>query len=82
MLFVLCGQAARTRERSAGMVKVNGEFKNQAGQPLLLYLQEEGYDRNRIAVERNGVIVPKQQYDSVVLEDGDEIEIVSFVGGG
>ena len=36
----------------------------------------------RIAVERNGEIVFKSQYDDVVLQDEDSIEVVSFVGGG
>ena len=36
----------------------------------------------RVAVERNGQIVPKAQYDGIVLEDDDVVEIVSFVGGG
>ena len=36
----------------------------------------------RIAVERNGRIVPKAEYGRVMLAKEDEIEIVSFVGGG
>ena len=40
------------------------------------------YDPKRIAVERNGDIVPKAQYPDTVLEDGDSVEVVSFVGGG
>ena len=36
----------------------------------------------RIAVERNGDIVPKAQYDETMLCDGDVVEVVSFVGGG
>jgi thiamine biosynthesis protein ThiS len=40
------------------------------------------YDPKRIAVERNGEIVFKSQYSETVLEDGDSLEVVSFVGGG
>ena len=36
----------------------------------------------RIAVEINGHIVPKSKYDTTVLNDGDTVEIVGFVGGG
>ena len=36
----------------------------------------------RIALERNGEIVPRSQFDSVELEDGDALEIVVAVGGG
>ena len=46
------------------------------------YLNEEQYDLTKIAVERNGQIVPKADYDQTMLADGDHLEIVSFVGGG
>ncbi|MGN0172756.1 MAG: sulfur carrier protein ThiS, partial [Acutalibacteraceae bacterium] len=46
------------------------------------YLSLTDYDAKRIAVERNGNIVPKAQYSETVLLDGDSVEIVSFVGGG
>ena len=36
----------------------------------------------RIAVERNGEIVPRSAFDQVLLHDGDRIEIVIAVGGG
>ncbi len=36
----------------------------------------------RIAVEKNGQIVPRSQFDSVTLLDGDKLEIVGAVGGG
>ena len=64
------------------MVKVNGESLDIAGKTLAEYLSTTSYDAKRIAVERNGDIVPKAQYDKAVLQDGDSIEIVSFVGGG
>lgn len=41
-----------------------------------------GYKDKRIAVERNGHIVPKGQHTQVNVADGDEIEIVVAVGGG
>ncbi len=37
---------------------------------------------DRVAVEKNGEIVPKAAYDGAMLEAGDCLEIVSFVGGG
>lgn len=39
-------------------------------------------DARRVAVERNTVVVKRAAYDSTVVGDGDEIEIVNFVGGG
>lgn len=64
------------------MVKVNGTDLDIAGKTLSAYLTRTSYDAKRIAVERNGDIVPKSQYDVTVLEDGDTLEVVSFVGGG
>ena len=64
------------------MVKVNGEEKQIAGKTVADFLKETTYDLKFIAVEINEKIVPKAEYDSKVIEDGDKIEIVSFVGGG
>ncbi len=46
------------------------------------YLDENKFRRQRIAVELNGEILPKPAYDTTFFNDGDKIEIVSFVGGG
>ena len=64
------------------MVKINGEEKNAVAKTVSEYLSESGYDLKRVAVELNGDILPKAQYESVLLQDGDCMEIVSFVGGG
>ena len=64
------------------MVKVNGKELDLAGMTVSEYLATTNYDPRRIAVERNGDIVFKSQYDTTDLEDGDSLEIVSFVGGG
>ncbi|MBQ9112429.1 MAG: sulfur carrier protein ThiS [Clostridia bacterium] len=64
------------------MVKVNGTELDVSGKTLAEYLATTSYDMKRIAVERNGNIVPKAQYSETVLQDGDSLEVVSFVGGG
>lgn len=64
------------------MVKINGRELNIAGKSLADYLTTANYDSKRIAVERNGNIIPKSQYAETMLMDGDSIEVVSFVGGG
>ena len=64
------------------MVKVNGTELDIAGKTVAQYLSTTSYDPKRIAVERNGDIVFKSQYDATILQDGDSLEIVSFVGGG
>lgn len=64
------------------MVKINGEYLDVAGKTVAEYLATTNYDPKRIAVERNGEIVPKAQYGETELADGDSVEVVSFVGGG
>ena len=64
------------------MVKINGEEWNVAGKTLAETLLSAGYDLKRIAVERGGEIVPRAQYGKTLLQDGDVVEIVRFVGGG
>ena len=64
------------------MVTINGESVDVAGKTIGDYLDTTNYDRRRIAVEKNGDIVPKALYDETLINDGDTIEVVSFVGGG
>ena len=64
------------------MVKINGKLCLLEGINLAEYLIQKGYDTRRIAVERNGEIVPKSQYEVTRLQDNDSLEIVRFVGGG
>lgn len=64
-------------------MKVNGENKSLE-KPMSLdeFLEQEHYIPVQIAVERNGVIVPKAEYGTTMLADDDVMEIVHFVGGG
>ena len=55
---------------------------NIDGKTIAEYIKTTQYDIRRIAVERNGNIVPKSEYDKVVLKEGDSLEVVGFVGGG
>lgn len=64
-------------------MKVNGtEQLLEKSATLLEYLQEKQFDPLKIAVERNGEIVPRAQYGETILKDTDTLEIVRFVGGG
>jgi sulfur carrier protein len=64
-------------------IVLNGQAKTLSG-PLSVsaLIDTLGYTGKRIAVERNGEIVPKSTYASVQLESGDRLEIVVAVGGG
>jgi sulfur carrier protein len=39
-------------------------------------------DSRRVAVEHNLVVVRRGAYDATLVRDGDQVEIVNFVGGG
>ena len=63
------------------MINVNGK-ETENSKSLSVLLENGGFRRDRIAVEINGEIIKKSDYDKPVLNDGDKIEVVSFVGGG
>lgn len=64
------------------MIYINGGKINKDEIRLASYLEENKFNPQRIAVELNGKILPKSQYNDAVLKDGDVVEIVNFVGGG
>ena len=62
---------------------VNGKERNLDGSKTVEQLIETlGLDGRKVAVERNMEIVPKSQYNNILLGDGDRLEIVHFIGGG
>lgn len=64
-------------------MKVNGKQQAlPAPVSLTQYLKENGYNEKRVAVERNGEIIPKAKFQDTILSDADTLEIVHFVGGG
>ena len=64
-------------------LKINGESR-QFPAPLTVagLIEQLGYAGKRIAVEKNGEIVPKSQHANTPLATGDQLEIVVAVGGG
>lgn len=64
-------------------VQVNGEPKEIAeGQTLSELLDALKIERTRVAVEVNAEVVRRARHAEVRLKAGDQIEIVTFVGGG
>ena len=64
-------------------MRLNGEtVQLEQVQTLSEFLMAAKVDCKTIAVERNGVIVPKAEYESLWLSEEDTLEIVRFVGGG
>lgn len=64
-------------------MKVNGREQPQNGlETVLALLESLGHDPQRVAVEKNGQIVPRASFGLETLREDDAIEIVCFVGGG
>jgi thiazole synthase len=62
---------------------VNGESRTAApGTTVAGLLASMGVDPARVAVERNQDVVPRRSWEQAPLADGDQIEVVAFVGGG
>ena len=64
------------------MARLNGVNVNATGRNLKEYLQEQGFLLEKIAVEKNGDIIPKSKRENDVIQEEDQIEVVTFVGGG
>jgi len=65
------------------LIFVNGsERAIEAGSSLTEIITAMRLEGRRIAVERNEIIVPKSAYSSVVIDQGDRLEIVHAIGGG
>ena len=64
-------------------LKINGEPRRvSVGLTVAGLIEQLGYAGKRVAVERNGEIVPKSQHAETALAAGDQLEIVVAVGGG
>ena len=64
-------------------IRLNGEPVDLAG-PMTVsaLLAHYAIDARRVAVERNLVVVKRGAYDETLVGEGDEVEVVNFVGGG
>jgi thiamine biosynthesis protein ThiS len=64
-------------------VRINGEHRRvNEGISIAELVSELGFDPVRVAVERNLEVVPRSTLGEVAVQNGDELEIVRFVGGG
>lgn len=64
-------------------IRLNGE-SHELTAPLSVtaLLTSLDIDPRRVAVEHNLIVVRRGAYDTTIVSDGDEVEIVNFVGGG
>ena len=61
---------------------INGETQSSAAETLSALVEHLGMKPDRVAIELNREIVPRDQWQKTMLRDGDRLEIVHFVGGG
>jgi thiamine biosynthesis protein ThiS len=64
-------------------IRLNGEL-HELDRPMTIATLLAGLkiDARRVAVEHNLVVVKRARYDDTIVNEGDEVEIVNFVGGG
>jgi sulfur carrier protein len=68
---------------TAMLIQLNGKERElPAGITVFQLLETLGYAGKRVAVERNGEIVPKSQHGFATVQHNDKLEIVVAVGGG
>ncbi|MGB8013513.1 MAG: sulfur carrier protein ThiS [Terriglobales bacterium] len=61
---------------------INGEPQVSSAETLSALVEHMGMKPDRLAIELNREIVPRDQWPQTQLHDGDKLEIVHFVGGG
>jgi thiamine biosynthesis protein ThiS len=68
--------------RFAMKLTINGQQQDSAPSTLAQLIEHLGMKQDRVAVELNRNIVPRDQWAATNLAEGDQLEIVHFVGGG
>ena len=61
---------------------INGETEVRSAETLSALVEQLGMKPDRVAIELNREIVPRDKWPQTPLNDGDRLEIVHFVGGG
>jgi thiamine biosynthesis protein ThiS len=77
------GDCRQPLSSAAMEIRLNGETRD-VGDGISIHdlLEDLGLGARRVAVERNRDIVPRASYAEIVLQPGDVVEVVQFVGGG
>lgn len=64
-------------------ITLNGEpFDIDQPLSVVALLEKLDIDARRVAVEHNLTIIKRHRFPEVIVNDGDQVEIVNFVGGG
>ena len=64
-------------------ITLNGEkFTLETGSNIVNLIDKLDLNTDKLAIERNLEIVPKSKFAMTIIEEGDKLEIVHFIGGG
>ena len=64
-------------------IQLNGDsYEIIRGSNLTELLNQLKIKKNKVAIEVNGEIIEKNKYPNLILNKGDKVEIVKFIGGG
>jgi len=64
-------------------VQLNGEATTwRSGETLQKWLEEQGKAEHRLAIEVNGSILPRTEFEQYTPSPGDRIEVIAAIGGG
>ena len=64
-------------------ITLNGEkHALETGSNIVDLIEKLGLNMDKLAIERNLEIVPKSKFTMTIIEEGDKLEIVHFIGGG
>ena len=64
-------------------ITLNGEkFTLETGSNIVNLIDKLDLDVDKLAIERNLEIIPKSKFAMTIIEEGDKLEIVHFIGGG
>lgn len=77
-----CGLFCVTKFETEESMRLNGKEINRDYENLEQLLLEHQFELKYIAVECNGRIIPRSEYSDYIPQPEDEMEVVSFVGGG
>ncbi|MFG5104718.1 sulfur carrier protein ThiS [Campylobacter lari] len=61
---------------------INGQKLELKELKFMDYVREKQLKIEFIALELNGEIIPRDQFENLILKENDKVEIVTFVGGG
>ena len=63
-------------------ITVNGRNESISSDSITAYIREKGMSPKALVVELNGQVVVADRWDQTPLCEGDQLELLSFVGGG